>query len=193
MRNRINEIKFKDVLAGLLIGLGVGLGWYFGFGPGQGSLERWSGRSETTPILAPEVNQPAPNFSLSELNGEEINLQEFSGKPVLINFWATWCIPCREEMPLIEKYYKDYYPNLVVLGVNVGEKPEIVRAFVDELGLTFPILMDQGNKISSLYKVLGFPTTIFIDEDGVLMYQYTGLLTEDQLRNYMEQLGIPLS
>jgi thiol-disulfide isomerase/thioredoxin len=192
-KNRLSGFRFRDLLAGLLIGLGIGLAWFFGFGPGKDSLTKWFGKNEFSVLLAPEKNQPVSEFSLKDLSGTEIRLGDLKGKPILINFWASWCIPCREEMPLIEKYFQKYPQELQVVAVNDGESEEVVRTFAEGLDLSFPILLDPQSDTSRRYNVLGLPTTFFIDKNGILKYQHTGILTEAQLLNYLKELGIPSS
>jgi thiol-disulfide isomerase/thioredoxin len=176
-----------------LIGFGIGLAWFFGFGPGKEVLARWFNNDDFSILLAPEKNQPVVEFSLKDLSGTEIRLGDLTGKPILINFWASWCIPCREEMPLIEKYFQKYPNELQVVAVNDGESEEVVRTFAEGLNLSFPILLDPQSDTSRLYNVLGLPTTFFIDENGILKFQHTGILTELQLLNYLNELGIPSS
>jgi peroxiredoxin len=185
--------RSKDFLAGIFIGLGIGLGWYFGFGPGRVLVAGWFEKGEGWAARVPEKNQPAIDFSLPSLEGKEFRLQDYAGKPVIINFWATWCTPCREEMPLIENYYRQHSSNVAVLAINDGDSLASVRSFVDEMGLSFPILLDQDSQVSRLYKVLALPTTLFIDQNGILRYQHTGSLTEEQLLNYLEELNLPSS
>ncbi|MCS6802076.1 MAG: TlpA disulfide reductase family protein [Chloroflexota bacterium] len=121
------------------------------------------------------VNDPAPLFTARTLQGEAVNLANYRGKLVILNFWASWCGPCRSEMPAIEAAsirYRD--AGVVFLGVNVQEASATVTAFVDEFKLTFPILLDPNGAISAVYRVRSLPTTFFIDRDGILREQFTG-------------------
>jgi peroxiredoxin len=121
---------------------------------------------------------PAPLFELAGLDGKEVSLSDFRGKPVLINFWASWCIPCLNEMPFIEKTYrKQKGDGLAVLMLNVKEPSDVVRKFAKDHGYTFTILMDRDGKINNSYQVFGLPSSYFVDRDGIVRYSYMGELT----------------
>lgn len=124
----------------------------------------------------PAVNHPAPDFDLVTLDGDRISLAALQGKPMVINFWATWCAPCRAEMPMLQSTWERYADTVVIIGVDVDEDPAVVKAFVDELGLTFPIALDQGAEMSGRYNVRGLPTTLFVDGSGVIRKIYPGQL-----------------
>ncbi len=177
--------------AGLLIGAGLGLLILAVIGM-QGNL--FSGLfnklANDPSIAVPEVNSPAPDFQLMTLNGESVSLSGMRGRPVLINFWATWCGPCQMEMPLIQKYYEKYSPNLVVLAVNNDEPASDVKSFVDKMELTFPVLLDPGAKVENQYRVMAFPTSLFINKEGLIRYQHIGILNEQQLVQYLKQIGV---
>jgi cytochrome c biogenesis protein CcmG, thiol:disulfide interchange protein DsbE len=179
-------------LAGILIGLGVGIGWFFGFGPGRQPLFFRENQANSITFILPEINQLAPDFELQSIEGTQSQLSSFKGKTVLINFWATWCIPCREEMPLLEEFADRYSQDMVVLGINAGEKQDVIQEYVDSLAVTFPILVDSAGTIASLYRVRGFPTTMLIDENGVLRFQHIGVLTEPQLIDYLAKTGVEI-
>lgn len=138
--------------------------------------------------FAPRQGAKAPLFNLISLEGQNVLLEDFRGQLVLMSFWATWCAPCRFEMPAMQDRYEN--TDLVVLGINFDESEEAVRAFVDELALTFPILMDPGASIQQLYKVRGYPTSFMIDEEGVIQIVHIGFLDEAQLDGYLLELGI---
>lgn len=139
---------------------------------------------------APVAGHPAPNFELQSLEGEVISLAEFRGKPVLLNFWATWCGPCRAEMPEFQEAATDNANDLVVIGVNntANDTPELVGDFVDELGVTFIILLDEDGKTSETYRVLGLPTTIFIDRNGVVNEVFTGPINKAYIESKIPEL-----
>ncbi len=131
-----------------------------------------------------------PDFELANINGERVRLSQRLGKPLIINFWATWCAPCVIEMPNIQKYYNRYEGEFDVLAVNADEPAGPVRSFVDDMGLTFDILLDPGGEIQLLYQIRGYPTSLFVDTDGIIRAQHIGLLTEDQLEGYLAQVGV---
>jgi len=180
--------QFLLVILGIVIGLSAGTLILVGLDPSW-LLNQPEGSSGSQPVI-PEVNQAAPDFALTTLTGESVRLSELKGRVVAVNFWATWCGPCRLEMPLLQTYADRYPQDLTVLAVNDAEPIEKVQPYVDDLGLSFPILLDEKELVTRLYRVRGFPTTIFIDRDGKIRYQHPGLLMEDQLRGYLTELGI---
>jgi len=140
-------------------------------------------------VQLPPENEPAvalgryaPDFALSDLGGQSISLSQWRGQIVLVNFWASWCQPCREEMPLLQATYEAYAQDgLMVMGVNMGERAQRVAGFAEDLGLTFPILVDETTTVGTLYRVRGAPTTYFIDREGVIRQRYVGPLTSGAL------------
>jgi len=134
----------------------------------------------------------AADFTLTDLQGRSFNLREQRGKAVLLNFWATWCGPCRDEMPYIEKLYRDFKDKgLIVLGVN-DEEPEVARSFLAENEITFPSLVDERGGSHWLYRVAGIPTTILIDKEGKIAARLVGYSSgsEDFLRAALKKVGI---
>jgi peroxiredoxin len=132
----------------------------------------------------------APNFTLVNTAGEEVTLTNQRDKVVLINFWATWCPPCLQEMPDIQSRYEMHRDHFTVLAVNDGDSNQQVVAFRDEIGLTFEPLLDPSGSIASLYQVSAFPTSIFLDEHGIIQFIHIGLMTESQLDTYLVEMGI---
>jgi thiol-disulfide isomerase/thioredoxin len=140
----------------------------------------------------PLVDSPAPDFELNRLDGSPVSLSSLRGRTLILNFWATWCGPCRLEMPLLQQVQQQYGEQVVVLTVNHDEPPEVVQGFVDELNLDLNVLLDPQARVAGLYKVRGFPSTVFIDPEGVIRYVHIGLLSEGALRGYLEELGVSL-
>jgi thiol-disulfide isomerase/thioredoxin len=138
----------------------------------------------------PLVGQPAPEFELMSLEGSPLKLSQFRGQAVALNYWATWCGPCKEEMPLLQRRYEKYSPDLVVLGVDAGEDPDLVSRFVDDLELTFPILMDIDYEVESLFGITAYPTTVFIDSDGIIQARHIGQLDARLLDAYLALIGL---
>ena len=121
------------------------------------------------PAFATTSSGPAPAFQLSGRGGKTIDLSQFKGQVVMINFWATWCGPCRQEMPLLEDIYKKYKPmGFTLIGINVEPKSGDPEGWLSKLPkpVTFPVAFDVDSKVSKLYKVAGMPTTVFIDRKG---------------------------
>ena len=141
--------------------------------------------------IAPSQGALAPDFSLFNLEGEQITLSELRGRPVMINLWATWCAPCRIEMPHIQDRFERYAgEGFVVLAVDFDEPAGIVADFRDELGLTFDILLDPGAEVQELYRNRNYPSTFFVDADGVIQVQHIGLMTEGQLDENLAAIGL---
>jgi peroxiredoxin len=133
--------------------------------------------------------QRAPDFSLETLEGDKISLSDYRGQIVLLNFWATWCAPCRAEIPAIEAVLDTHQgESLVVLGVNYQESRERVGLFVEELSMTYPILLDETGKVMQTYRAPGLPMSVLLDEQGVIQHRHPGLLTESQLEAYLAEL-----
>ena len=130
---------------------------------------------------AAAVKGPAPNFTLKSMGGKNLKLSEMTGNVVLINFWASWCGPCREEMPLLNALHKKYAPlGFTVLGVNVEEQLDGARDFLSNVPVDFPILLDNENKVSKQYKVVAMPTTVVVDRDGNMRYLHEGYKPGDE-------------
>jgi len=141
--------------------------------------------------IAPAQGALAPDFSLFNLEGEQITLSDLRGHPVMINLWATWCAPCRIEMPHIQDRFERYAgEGFLVLAVDFDEPANIVAAFRDELGLTFDILLDPGAEVQELYRNRNYPSTFFVDADGVIQVQHIGLMTEGQLDENLVAIGL---
>ena len=153
--NRVRRIILVSILAMTLVGSMITLGCSVGRDTVRGS----------------EIGNLAPDFQLDNLDGQSVSLSDFQGKPVLVNFWASWCPPCRSEMPFIQDIFtnkKWAEERLVVLAINIGESPATVREFMKKEGLTFPALLDITQDVSHEYYVRTIPTTLFIDREGII-------------------------
>lgn len=135
---------------------------------------------------APEIGQEAPDFTLSNLEGEPVQLSQFRGKVVFLNFWATWCVPCRNEMPILEQFARENAANVVVVGVNLNDSRETVVDFIKQVEVTFPIVLDEDARVSRQYLIRGYPTTVVIDSDGTIQTIHVGALTQENLVEDME-------
>ncbi|MBG0788518.1 MAG: TlpA family protein disulfide reductase [Anaerolineaceae bacterium] len=151
--------------------------------------------TSTPVVLTADEQEPedvdyAIDFTLNDLAGNSVSLSDYAGTPVLVNFWATWCPPCRSELPLIQAYQEKYADGFVVLALSGGETAQDVQAFITENGYTFMVLLDSDYAISELYGVRGYPTSFFIDADGVIQKVHIGELTEPLIMAYLDQIGI---
>lgn len=134
--------------------------------------------SSPAPIEAPLVGNLAPGFTLDYLGGETVSLSDFRGSPVLINFWATWCGPCRYEMPFLQQIYDDWTDKgLVVLTVDIAENHDTVEGFMQELDLSLPVLMDRDQAVTKRYNVRNIPATFLIDKNGIIQSIRIGAFT----------------
>jgi thiol-disulfide isomerase/thioredoxin len=140
---------------------------------------------------APLAGHPAPPFELVTLDGETLRLSDLKGKPVILNFWATWCGPCRAEFPEFQKAAVDNADRLVIIGVNhtSTDQAELVPDFLAEFGVTFPIALDQKGELSKAYQLKGLPTTIFIDSNGVVNELFMGPLNKAYIESKISELS----
>ena len=117
----------------------------------------------------------AADFALPDLEGKQVSLQHYHGKVVFLNFWATWCIPCREEMPAMEQLHREFQPQgLAILALNLKESPDQVKAFFDQHRLSFTTLLDESGSVFRDYQVMGLPTTYLISREGQLLARGVG-------------------
>jgi len=143
---------------------------------------------------APRVGAEAPDFTLTDLSGKQVKLSALRGRPVMINFWATWCPPCRAEIPTLVQTYAETYKGdasgkaqYEILGVATQSDETTIQPFAKELGINFPILPDADNRITSdLYHVIPIPTSFFIDKDGVIRDIQVGPVERSQLEQWLK-------
>ncbi len=135
-----------------------------------------------------QIGDPVPDFTLQDLDGNTTTLSSLKGQPVIINFWATWCAPCRIEMPELQAAFDEHKENgLVILAVDQEEPPDIVRSFFyDEMGLTFTPLLDTDGQIAQIYGAVNFPTTFFVNPEGDITALHRGPMVESQIEGYLQ-------
>ena len=166
--------------------LALGIGWTF--------LSRLpaSAANSNRQTASPRQGFAAPDFTLDLLGGGEVTLSDLRGAPVMLNLWASWCPPCRAEMPAIQAVYQEYgEEGLVVLAVNATnqDSESAAAAFVRDHGLTFPVPLDRDGSVSVLYALRGLPTTYFIDREGVIRSVIVGgPMSEAVIRSKVEEL-----
>lgn len=138
---------------------------------------------------APRIGSEAPDFTLQSLEGKEIKLSDLRGKPVMINFWATWCPPCRVEIPVIVQMYRETRTaesDYEVLGIATQSDRPTIEALARELGINFPVLPDVQNRVTSdLYRVLPIPTSFFVDKDGIIRYIHIGIVDRPTMEKWL--------
>lgn len=147
----------------------------------------------TIPAM-PATGSSAPDFTLKSDAGANLKLSELRGEVVMINFWATWCAPCREEMPLLNQLYEQYRKvGFTLLAVNIDDDPAKARAMARKLGVNFPVLFDTDKRVSKLYDVAAMPSTLLIDRDGRVRYVHRGYVAgvekkyQSQIRELLAQ------
>lgn len=146
-----------------------------------------NGSAQAGPNAA--AGKPAPSFTIPSVNGKPTSLADFRGHVVVMNLWATWCPPCRSEMPDLERLYEAYRNRgLVVIGVDQGESRERTVAFAHSLGIRYPILLDNQQQYGRTYIALGLPTTIIINRNGVGVRGFDGPLTYSQMKSAVAPL-----
>ena len=168
---RTNTVFVMIVLLVALVGLPAFDGWSMG-------------------SRVPAVGMQAEDFQLDDLDGKTQRLSQYRGKIVLVNFWATWCKPCKLEMPAMQASFdKLRDKGFVVLAINELEDDAKVREFIKQYGYTFPVLMDRDNKVANQFGVFGIPVTVFVDEKGVVQEYIRGqLLTEQKIQEVVDRL-----
>ncbi len=178
------------LITGLILGIGLGFALVF--------FRKVTTRNASQDLMNPGIlisrgnliGSHAPDFRLEDLTGKSVDLSDLHGRVILLNFWATWCAPCRLEMPELQKRFNEHQPELLVVGINFDEPVEDVRSYVDELGITFPILLDPGGVVQDLYRVRNYPTSFFVDEHGIVQIQHIGVLSADQMERYLRIMGV---
>jgi peroxiredoxin len=135
----------------------------------------------TLPAVAAAPSGPAPQFTLPAKAGGEVSLAQYKGQVVMLNFWASWCEPCRHEMPLLEDIYKKYNKlGFTLIGVNVEPDSKAANDWLKQTPVSFPVLYDKDSKVSQLYNVAGMPTTVIIDRKGNLRYLHVSYKPGDE-------------
>lgn len=142
----------------------------------------------TTLFAAPEAGKSAPDFALRTLNEGNLRLSEFRGDVVIVNFWATWCGPCQQELPRLERLHQRYEKaGLVLLGINLDDDMDRGRTMSQRLGLSFPMLFDRTKEVARLFQLESMPMTVFIDREGVVRHVHETFHAEDEAL-YLEQV-----
>jgi cytochrome c biogenesis protein CcmG, thiol:disulfide interchange protein DsbE len=171
----------------LVLSLVVGAVWLL-----DGGASSFSGDTSSNVValtgnmgtgVTPRIGEPAPDFAIDSLGGAPIGLSALRGRPVIVNFWASWCPPCRGEMPDLEQVAREHRDaGLAVIAVNLDEDRAAVQRYATTLDLTLPIGLDRGGRVSTLYNLAALPTSYFVDRQGVIRDMNIGALTAKGLR-----------
>ena len=159
-----------------------------------GGTNKASTPQNNTSLQPIETNPSAPktkaiDFKLKDLNGKELSLSDLKGKKVFLNFWATWCPPCKAEMPEIEKLYQETKnSNLVIVAVEIGEPLSTVKPFIDSNKYNFRVLIDPDQSVAAKYNITSIPTSYFIDVNGNIVSKSIGGMNIDQMKTYIKTL-----
>ncbi|MFX3623673.1 MAG: peroxiredoxin family protein [Ectobacillus sp.] len=142
--------------------------------------------------IGTEIDEAAPNFRLRTLDGKEVSLSDYRGKTVILNFWATWCPPCRAEMPDMERLYKDINKKDVeILAVNATSSErsiEAVKTFISDNRFTFPVLLDEEGSVNALYRITSIPTSYVLDPKGIIRIKHIGPMSYDNMKEYVNEM-----
>ena len=152
----------------------------------RGLLER---EPTTAKSGVTRVHKPAPDFAMPLPDGGQLALSEHRGEPIVINFWASWCPPCREEAPLLERAWRSYRDeDVLFVGVESRDTPEEGRAYLKEFDITYPNVVDVGGKITVDYGVIGLPVTFFVNREGIVQRRWVGAIDESKLETWVEEM-----
>lgn len=156
-------------------------------------LMTWFG-SSAVQAAKPAVGKIAPEFTLKSDSGKNLKLNDYRGQVVLINFWATWCSPCRQEIPHLNRLHERYHKaGFALLGINIDDQPRVAREMMQKLSVAFPVLFDTDKRVSRLYDVGAMPSSLLIDRDGRIRYIHLGYRTgyeiqyDNQIRELLKQ------
>lgn len=145
--------------------------------------------SKSEPEVA-QVGGISPDFKLQSLDGQSVSLSDFKGKPILINFWASWCGPCGYEMPYLQEVYEEWSDKeVVLLAINIGDSSSTVEKFMQDHNLSFPVLLDTKQIVSQKYNIMALPTTFFIGKDGVIQEKIMGAFpNKEEIENRLAKI-----
>lgn len=141
-------------------------------------------------VKKPKIGSPVPDFELSDITRKKYKIQDLNGKPVVINFWATWCPPCKSELPLFQDLKAIHSDDLEILAVNIQESKVTVASFIDKNKYNFPVLLDENGMVTDEFGVFAYPATFFIDKEGIIRSHYVGQLNKELLQKNLETIGI---
>jgi cytochrome c biogenesis protein CcmG/thiol:disulfide interchange protein DsbE len=166
-----------------IFGLIIIIGFFWLLGWAVANREAATSRSGLT-----RINKPAPPINLVLFNGETFKTEDPPEKPIVVNFWASWCPPCRDEAPMLEKTWRKYSEEVVFLGVAIQDSDTAAESYIAEFDITYPNGLDLDGKITVDYGVVGLPVTFLIDPDGTINKRWVGALKETTLNQWLEEI-----
>ncbi|HXF51423.1 MAG TPA: TlpA disulfide reductase family protein [Dehalococcoidia bacterium] len=192
VRWRPSPGALRNIVATALVGVAIAaLVWFFDR-PGSAKSQAVT-VTATAQGAAPRVGKPAPDFELTLLDGTKVRLSDYRGRPVWINFWASWCPPCRAENPDIQEVYEAHKDEhgLVLLAPAIGERREDVAGYMERADLHYPVGLDTDTQIAANYRVLGIPTHVFVDADGIVREIRVGAMSKKTMEKMIQKLLTP--
>ncbi len=156
----------------------------------QPSSEPPGATSLTASVEGNQVGNLAPDFQVQNLDGQTISLSDLRGKPVLLNFWATWCPPCRGEMPYLQQIYEEWSnKGLMLFALDIGESPALVKEFLETNNFSMPVLLDTERSVAQKYSIQYYPTTFFIDKNGIIQEKKVGAFqNKEEIERYLGKI-----
>lgn len=190
-----NMLRFSRIIGGLVVAAailwGISTSLQSPLPATTAGSANGVGTEPSTLLPAPIIGHPAPEFTLTTLDGQTVSLSDFHGKPIILNFWASWCGPCRLEMPHLQEAYSRHGADMPILGINLTNregKLEGVESFLDEFGVTFPVVLDADGEVAALYEVRGQPASVFIDADGTVQTIFYGPINQQFINEQINEL-----
>ena len=179
----------RNVVATVLVGVLIAGAVFFFARPGEATSQSFT-PSASAQGAEPKIGKPAPDFTLTMTDGSKVQLSSFIGKPVWINFWASWCPPCRAENPDIQDVYNEHHESdgLVFLAPALGEGVDSVTSYMDRADLHYPVGVDSDTQIAANYRVLGIPTHIFVDRDGIIRDMRIGAMSKKTMEKMVTEI-----
>ncbi len=185
LNSTTRQYSSRFIYAMIMIGVGfifLGIVLFISLISSQASPQEYT-------AIPVEVNYPAPDLRLNDLRGKPVSVKDYLGKVTLVNMWATWCPPCKAEMPTLEAFYKKYKDDgFIIVGINDGEAPHVVASFVQDFGLTFPIWLDQQYLSEKAFKTINLPSSFVIDRNGTIRLMWIGAISKKALENYVSPI-----
>ena len=179
------QYSTRSIYAATMIGAGfifLGIVLFMILKPTQTTAQEYS-------AIPAKVNYPAPELELTDLQGKAVSVKDYLGQVTLINMWATWCPPCKAEMPTLEAFYKKYKDDgFVIVGINDGETADLVSAFVQDYRLTFPVWLDEQYLSEKAFKTINLPSSFVIDRTGTVRLMWIGAISQQTLEKYVSPI-----